>query len=487
MAELPPGYEHFLPLFSDELGVTYGPGQAGGDTALRLLNLTVPNRVTRRQFRASCLAATPLAGQPGVLGLHEAEFTADHHPYLITDLPAGTLAARLAEGPLPVPAAAGIARSLASTLTAAHDAGVLHLDLRPGNVIRTGRGTVPLLAHFGVSRAVSAAGGGEPGTECLAYAGRELFGWDTPGRPADIYGLGATLYAMLAGQAPYAAEARLGRAALYQRVLRGGPPPIPRPGIAAGLTELIAAMMDPDPGSRPDPAEVVSGLASHAPAEASLTRDWGMPGMPAEARPEPAALAVVTPAQILATRKMAPSPPPAQPPEPRPQPAQPSQPPEPEPAQAAGRPKGRPVGPMLLVAAGVIALLAGFVWGIVTGSHHNQPQTGPTVRATASASQVPPAQLALYQARNIRVSPGPGGELVTWAAPARLSDVTAYVVIAELNGAAAMEHPAGLSQHRIVFAGLAAGHRYCFVVGTLIESGNQASTAAAKPVCANIG
>jgi serine/threonine-protein kinase PknK len=93
-----------------------------------------------------------------------------------------------------------------------------------------------------------------------------MFGWDTPGPPADVYGLASTMYTALAGQAPYAAEARLGRGALYQRILRGAPPPIPRPGLPPGLLALIAAMMDPDPGGRPVLADVAAGLGRYGPA-----------------------------------------------------------------------------------------------------------------------------------------------------------------------------------------------------------------------------
>ena len=71
-----------------------------------------------------------------------------------------------------------------------------------------------------------------------------------------------------------------------------------------------------------------------------------------------------------------------------------------------------------------------------------------------------------------------------WTAPVRQSGVTAYLVVAELDGTELQEHTVGLTSHRTVFAGLKNGPRYCFVVGTLIESAaGQASTAATAPVC----
>jgi hypothetical protein len=139
---------------------------------------------------------------------------------------------------------------------------------------------------------------------------------------------------------------------------------------------------------------------------------------------------------------------------------------------------------MLLVAAGVVALLAGFVWGIVTSSQSRPPRAEPTFRATSSAGPVSPSQLKLYRATDIQIETKPTGIRVRWTAPVRSDGVTAFLVVAELNGAEKQEHTVGLTTHSTIFAGLKHGPRYCFVVGTLIESAaGQASTAATAPVC----
>src|SRR5436305_379999 len=81
-------------------------------------------------------AAAHASATPGLLAVRDAGFTTRNHPYLATDLPGGrTLAALVAaEGPLPVPRVARIAAGLAADLDAMHRDGVLHLDVRPGNV-----------------------------------------------------------------------------------------------------------------------------------------------------------------------------------------------------------------------------------------------------------------------------------------------------------------------------------------------------------------
>ena len=62
--------------------------------------------------------------------------------------------------------------------------------------------------------------------------------------------------------------------------------------------------------------------------------------------------------------------------------------------------------------------------------------------------------------------------------------VVAFIVLAELGGRAQQEHTVGATGHRAVFAGLRPGHRYCFVVGTVVKSASgQQGTATAPAVC----
>ncbi|HUZ36235.1 MAG TPA: protein kinase [Streptosporangiaceae bacterium] len=538
MDDVPPGYGEPRPLFTDELGTTYAARETGTgrEVALRVLALTVPSRPARRQLRSSCLAAAALTGHPGVLDLYEVGFTDGHHPYLATARPAGSLADLLARhGPLPAAQAAGLGAALAGTLTAAHDKGILHLDVRPASVVHT-QAPAPLLAYFGVSRAVSVAGQAELPAEYLLHAAREMFGWDTPGPAADVYGLASTVYTALAGQAPYAAEARLGRAALYQRALRGGPAPVPRPGIPPALTALIAAMMDPDPGSRPAITDVAAELAGIGPPELAatvfrptgpLTAGTGQvpaaaavlplrvpappPAQPSSgaegAPPVPAALSPPAPAPFPAPSPGPVPPGPVPPGPPAPGPFQPAQHPDSAtPAQQASSPfpdaarertarpaaaqepgtarRGRHTGLILLLGAGVVALLAGFVWGIVTAPAARPRRPAPTIQATAAASPMPAAEQAQYQVTRVRVVARPGGARIRWARPARTGGVTAFIVVAELGGRAEQEHTVGSTGHGAVFAGLRRGHRYCFVVGTVVETASgQAGTATAPQVC----
>jgi serine/threonine protein kinase len=496
VTDFPPGFDNQQPVATDELGTTYRARQLepGRDVALRILSLALPVRPARRQFRSSCLAAVDMAGHPGVLALYAVDFTPGHHPYLVTEFPHGSLAQRLANhGSAPVGYAAGVGVALAQTLIAAHARGVLHQDVRPENVVHT-ESAGPLLANFGVTRAVAAVGQAELPLECLVHAARELFGWETPGPAADVYGLGSTLYTMLAGQAAYAAEARLGRAALYQRVLRGGPPPIPRGDIPRTLLDLLSDMMTSDPASRPAMTTVVEALAAYAaeappapvPASAGVTSAPSLPSAPAPRPPAPLPLVPPPPASSrdAGTAEAGTAEAPSavaqalNPPTPRAQPP-PVQPPSVQPPA-----KRRYTGLVLLLSAGLVALLAGIVWGAVTAPRSQHRPPAPKITNTSAASPLPAAQQGAYRAGGVTVTTMGHGARVSWTAPRSSNGVAAFIVVAELADQAQQEHTVGARGRNAVFAGLQAGQRYCFVVGTLVESADgRANTAAASPVC----
>ena len=138
----------------------------------------------------------------------------------------------------------------------------------------------------------------------------------------------------------------------------------------------------------------------------------------------------------------------------------------------------------LLLGAGAVALLAGLVWGVVTATRAQPGNPSPAARATPAASPALPAQQARYQVTRVRVAARPGAMRVRWSPPSRTVDVIAFIVIAELGGRAQQEHTVGPGGSTAVVAGLQPGRRYCFVVGTVVESaGGQAGTASAPAVC----
>ncbi|HEX3613469.1 MAG TPA: hypothetical protein VHU88_17405 [Sporichthyaceae bacterium] len=166
-------------------------------------------------------------------------------------VPGGSLAERSDEALAPEVVAAGGAR-LAAALAFAHSRGVLHGDVRPANVLLGADGDW-LLSGVGVARAVARAKPGDPVSPDPAFAPRELRGWERPAPSADVFSLGAVLYAALAGAVP-APNSGASAAAL--------------PGVPAAMAGLIDRMMAPNPADRPSLVEVDQVLRPLVPAVA---------------------------------------------------------------------------------------------------------------------------------------------------------------------------------------------------------------------------
>ena len=129
------------------------------------------------------------------------------HVYFAMDLCADGLGARLArEGPLPEPDIVAIAEDIAQGLGFAHRAGVIHRDLKPGNILLRSDGHA-VITDFGIARAVSGYVA-STGVNMTIGTPQYLSPEQAQGRPidqrADIYSLGITLYKAATGEVPFA-------------------------------------------------------------------------------------------------------------------------------------------------------------------------------------------------------------------------------------------------------------------------------------------
>ncbi len=195
---------------------------------------------------------------------------------------------------LPVAEALELAMIVCDGLTAAHDAGVVHLDLKPGNVLIERGGRV-VITDFGIARALAEVHATDVALGTPAYmAPEQVEGRVDVDARADLYALGALLYEMVTGQPPWSGTSFYAVASARLRE----PPPDPRavrPDLPAGLSEIVARAMALRPEDRyPSAVELalaLSLLASPPPERA--TAPLPEPGSHTRPRPPEKTVAVL--------------------------------------------------------------------------------------------------------------------------------------------------------------------------------------------------
>nr|WP_197319182.1 serine/threonine-protein kinase [Saccharomonospora sp. NB11] len=311
-------------------------------------------------------------------------------PCLVMEyLPSRSLSAVLVEHEtLPVPEVARIGEQVASALIAAHRAGIVHRDIKPGNILIDDNG-VCKITDFGISRAtgdltLTQTGliGGTP-----AYLAPELARGADPKPSSDVFALGATLYHAIEGLPPYGDNTN--QLALLYAAASGKINP---PRQAGPATALLMQLLNPEPENRPSMTEARDKLAKLASGQAGV------------------AAAVAPPTPKEQTREMTATPAdPASPPPWR-RDASPEPPAQPATAMASSAPEPSPDGGsrknlvfgavavvVLVVAAGLVIVLTSNNGDDSQAGEHTSQSPTPTNSQGAPAPPSSEADITDYR------------------------------------------------------------------------------------------
>ncbi|MEH0418525.1 serine/threonine-protein kinase [Streptomyces sp. B21-083] len=261
-----PGYEVVEVLGQGGFATVYRARQlaVGREVALKMDSRVLATDRDRQRFLREVTAAGQLSGHPHVVAVHDAGVLDDGRPYMVLELcPGGSLGDRLQrQGPLPAAEARDIGVRIADALAAAHAGGVLHRDIKPGNIMIDRYGNVGL-ADFGLAAMP------RPGQELSvtrealtpAYAPPEAFRLAEPTPAGDVYSLAATIYALVHGRPPhFPTEGSLG---IAEVIVRHTWPLPDLPGVHPRFTEVLRHAMAPDPADRlPSAAALRDALAA---------------------------------------------------------------------------------------------------------------------------------------------------------------------------------------------------------------------------------
>ena len=260
-------YEILSPLGAGGMGEVYRAKDTRLDrtVAIKVLPAGMANNSDARQrFEREARAVSSL-NHPHICVLHDVG-RQDGIDFLVMEyLEGATLATRLAKGPLPIQQALQYAIQIADALAAAHRRGILHRDLKPGNIMLTKSGAK--LMDFGLAKSgVSDQAQPLPGASLLPtitqpltqkgtilgtfqyMAPEQLEGKETDAR-ADIFAFGAVLYEMLTGRRAFDGQSQ---ASVIGAVLHATPAPLSdlEPLTPPALDRLVNACLAKDPDER---------------------------------------------------------------------------------------------------------------------------------------------------------------------------------------------------------------------------------------------
>lgn len=252
------GYQDLEEIGRGGYAVVYRAHQAqfGRQVAIKVLTNPGFGETDRARFEREALAMGRLSWHPNIVVVHETGTTDQGMPYLVEEfVEGGSLGDRLRrEGPLDPAAAVSDLIQLCAAVHTAHEADLLHRDIKPDNALIDHFGRIKL-ADFGIA-AVTGSTLTATGmvTATIAHAAPEVLNGARATFAADVYSLGSTLYELLTGAPAFVRETDESIVPLVVRVTSDPVPDLRGRGVPEPIAAAVEAAMAKDPADRPQTA-----------------------------------------------------------------------------------------------------------------------------------------------------------------------------------------------------------------------------------------
>ncbi|MGH8910003.1 MAG: serine/threonine-protein kinase [Egibacteraceae bacterium] len=261
-----PGIADLVEIGQGTTGVVYRARQLdfGWDVAVKVLTQSTVHPAAVGRFRRELHRMSMLAGHPHIVMTYGWGTTVSDHMYLVMEyMEAGSLADRLRRaGPVDWREAVAMGVKLAGALEDAHQQGVLHLGVKPQNVLVSAQGE-PKLSDFGtgwlprltlsVTRTIAG----------FVYSAPEVFEGRSATAACDVYSLAATVFTLIAGRPPFSGDSDEPSSPLIVRVDDEVTPDLRTLGVPDALCEVLERGLAKDPAHR-FPTAAALGEALHS-------------------------------------------------------------------------------------------------------------------------------------------------------------------------------------------------------------------------------
>jgi hypothetical protein len=266
----------------------------GRTVALKTLVHAFGASIEQKQFLREAQIVSQLS-HAAIVNLYDVGIEGENVAYLVMEyIPGKTLQQVLSESAVPFPRACAWAADLAGALSGAHRAGIIHGDIKPGNILVTEDGRVKL-GDFGIARFATQVSGSGQMLGTPAYLSPEQITGEPQSTRSDIFSLGIVLYQMVTGAAPFEGSSV---SAVCAQILSAEPlPPSQRnPALPAEIDRIILRCLAKSPADRyPSTESLAASLYPFA-------RNTWEPAVPTPAPAERVSFAVKPQPNVHANR-----------------------------------------------------------------------------------------------------------------------------------------------------------------------------------------